>query len=176
MNEALRVAAGMLAIGCAHGAPPAGGWTPSAEEDAVYRALSVRDGAPACAEVEALASDPVASLLAVVEHATRPPWAGVRAAACLISGHAEAVREPMLAWVTGPDTGGLARLVVGQLDAMPEPLAVELATAALAGPHADFLQKGVEGSAHPGVVALVSGDPADGERGAAEQTEEVPVP
>ena len=62
-----------LGLGCAHAgetssAAPSGSsppWTPSAEEDAVYRALSSRDGAPDCASVEALAKDPTAVLVSV---------------------------------------------------------------------------------------------------------------
>lgn len=122
---------------------------------AVYRALSVRDPEPACAEVEALSPTPVETLLEVVERAQQPPWAGMRAANCLVQGHAEAVQGELAAWVADPEARGLALLVLDQLDSLPEPLALDLATRALAGPHAADAAERVARSTRPAVQALV---------------------
>jgi hypothetical protein len=108
-------------------------WSPSDEEAAVYRALSAKD-APGCADVEALAADPVPALKAVVEHATMPPWAPMRAAHCLTTRHAEQARAELLHWVSHDDTRGFALLVLDSLDAVAEAIALEIARAALAGP------------------------------------------
>ena len=131
-------------------------WTPSAEEEAVYRALSVRDPVPSCEEVESLATDPVATLLVVVERASMPPWAGMRAAECLTSRHSEAIAEEIKAWVAQEETRGLAYLALNNLDDMPEALALEVASVALAGPLADSAATRIERSEVPSVKALVA--------------------
>ncbi len=111
--------------------------TPSASQEAMYRALSARDPAPSCAEVEALSETPVADLVYVVEHATQPPWAGMRAASCLVERHAEEARDEILAWVGDAGKRGLAILVFDKVDALPEGLALEVARSGLAGPLAE---------------------------------------
>lgn len=146
------------ALACAHSAAATAGtaaeWTPSAEETAVYRALSMRDGSPPCEEVEALASDPVATLISFAEHATMPPWVGVRAARCLVTRHAEAAKTTLSAWVVDPEKRGFAFLIADELDQAAEPVALELARAGLAGPHAADLRKRLAKSAWPSVAAL----------------------
>lgn len=121
---------------------------------AVYRALSVRDPEPACAEVEALSPTPVATLLEVIDRAQQPPWAGMRAANCLIQGHGAEVQPQLLAWVASPDTRGLALLVLDQLDALPQDVALAVATAALAGPLAADATPRVQKSSNPSLQAL----------------------
>ena len=154
-------AAGLIAtlgIGCAHSAPPASDatpWTPNPDEAAVTAALSGRDSTIDCAAVEALAKDPVATLISVTNHVEMPPWVGVRAAHCLTSRHAAAAEPTLTAWVTDPNTRGLAILVLDELNTLPEPLALRLATATLSGPHAADAQKRLPNSVHPSVRALV---------------------
>lgn len=162
-------AGGMLAlvgVGCAHSAPPAAGatpaadaWTPSPEEDAVYLALSARDNTADCATVEALTSTPVATLSALVEHATMPPWVGTRAATCLMRGHAEEARGALVAWAGAPDKRGLVILMANELDAMPEGVALEVAKAGLAGPYSEDMRKRLAGSQHSAVRALAAPAP-----------------
>ncbi|MCK6506447.1 hypothetical protein L6R53_24250 [Myxococcota bacterium] len=122
---------------------------------AVYRALSVRDPEPTCAEVEALSPTPVETLREVVDRAQQPPWAGMRAANCLVQGHGAEVQADLVAWVGGADTRGLALLVLDQLDLLPEDVALAVATAALAGPHAADASARVPKSRHPALQALV---------------------
>ena len=109
-------------------------WAPAAEQTAVYKALSVHEPAPTCDQVEALAAEPAATLRVVIERATMPPWAPMRAAHCLVTNHPTEARADMLAWVGSEQTRGLAILAIGQLETMPEAIALEVATAALAGP------------------------------------------
>lgn len=134
-------------------------WTPTAEEEAVWRALAVRDAPPPCVEVEALAKDPVSTLISVAEHATMPPWAGVRATTCLASRHAEAAKDRLSAWVVDPKLRGLAFVVADHTSAMPEPVALQIAQAGLAGPHAADLKKRLLKSSWPSVVALAGAQP-----------------
>ncbi len=116
---------------------PAEDWSPTPEQSAVYKALSIRDPAPSCAEVEALAADPLDALRTVVERATMPPWAPMRAAHCIATRHATEARADLLSWVGSEDTRGLGLVVLDSMSTMDEPLALELAGAALAGPLAE---------------------------------------
>jgi hypothetical protein len=140
-------------------APPAPPAPPqpsfSLETQAVYKALSVRDPEPECAAVEALSATPAQTLLEVVEHASQPPWAGMRAATCLILGHGEAMAPTLASWVQDPDRRGLALLVLDQLDQLPEAQALELAQQALAGPHAADVPSRLARSQRPALHALV---------------------
>ena len=147
----------LLLLACAHPAPAraADAWSPTAEQTAVYQALSARDtAADVCDAVEALATDPVSALTAVAEHATQPPWAAVRATHCLASRHAAASQATLTTWVADPDRRGLAILIANELDGMPEPVALSIARAGLAGPHAADLQKRLPDSAYPSLRAL----------------------
>lgn len=147
-----------LGIGCAHSAPPASPadtWKPSAEEDAMYNAFSMRDNTTDCATIEALAKDPVATLISTVEHSAQPPWVAVRATHCLASRHAAEAQTTLSAWAIDPAKRGLAILILDELNTMPEPIALQLATATLAGPHAADARKRLPKSVHPSVRALV---------------------
>ena len=155
-------------LACAHGSnaiagtatPAEDAWTPSAEETAVYQALSMRDAGPPCEEIEALAKDPVATLISVTEHATMPPWVGVRATRCLTTRHAEEAKSTLAAWMADPEKRGLAFLIADGLGDAPEPVALDLARAGLAGPHAASLQKRLAKSTWPSVAALANATPA----------------
>lgn len=147
----------LLALtGAASAGETAADWTPNAEEDAVWRALSVRDAPPPCADVEALAKDPVATLISVAEHATMPPWVAVRATSCLATGHAEEAKATLLGWVVNPNLRGLAFVVTDSTGKMPEGVALEIARAGLSGPHAADLRKRLLKSSWPSVVALAN--------------------
>ena len=137
----------LVGVGCAHSAAPKGAsapkddWTPSAEEDAVILAFSARDNAADCASVEALTSTPVATLVAVAEHAVQ------RAAAHVgVQAHHLAHR------------GGQRQLQRG-LDAMPEAVAVDVARAGLAGPFSEDMRKRLVNSQHVSVRALAAPTP-----------------
>ena len=110
---------------------------PTESQAAVHKALSVRDPEPECAAVSALTPEPVADLIFVANHADQPPWASTRAARCLALGHGEAAKAELLGWMGDPSAKGLALMLLAELDQLPEPLAMELAQAALAGPLAD---------------------------------------
>jgi len=119
-------------------------WTPSEEDTAVYKALSARDGAPLCADVEALVTDPVTALKNVVEHAEMPPWAGIRAAECLVTRHSAEIEAEITAWVGASETKGLALVVFNHLDEMPEDIALRVAGVALNGPLSNDARERIE--------------------------------
>ncbi len=127
-------------------------------QGALYRALSPRDGAPPCAEVEALSPTPVDDLVWLTEHATSPPWVGTRAATCLIAGHSDEVADLLRTWVTDPASFGFGLLVLGNLDLLSSDLAVELAGLALSdGPDPEAAMERIATSSHPEVRALLPG-------------------
>jgi hypothetical protein len=127
----------------------------SAAFDAVYRALSSRDPV-SCATVEALTPTPAATLLQVVDTATMPPWAPMKAADCLVRNHPADVRERMALWVTDPELAGLGRLVLGQLDAMPLEISVEVARKALVGSDPALARQRALASTRPEIRAAVT--------------------
>jgi hypothetical protein len=71
-----------ILVATAFAGEPVPEWNPTADEQVLIRALSLRDASPPCAEMEAWVPDPVASLRNVVEHMDKPPAAPMRAASC----------------------------------------------------------------------------------------------
>ena len=134
--------------------PEASGPEPDAAAEAVYRALSIRDPAPTCESIEALTETPVETLLFVVDNAQQPPWAGMRAAECLISRHAVAAQASLTAWVSSPETKGLAILALNQLDTMPLEVSLTVARAALVGPDVESARTRIGRSTIPEIKAL----------------------
>mgnify|MGYP007046967071 CR=1 FL=1 len=137
---------------------PDGTGSNAADPEAVplLRRLSVRDPEPTCDEIESGLADAVAELVHVAETVTMPPWAGMRAAACVASGHSEAAMDTLTKWVSDPEMKGLGLVTVQHLDAMSEEHALSVANAALAGPIADDVRDDLQASAHPSVVELVA--------------------
>lgn len=135
-----------------------GGLTPARE--ALVAALRTRDAAPACAALEALTPAPTADLLWVVDTVTMPPAVGVRAATCVLRGHAGAASDALRRWVTHPDLVGLGWTLLAEIDAVAaqdEALAVELATLALTGsPDPAGARRRLQSAQTPAIVALLA--------------------
>jgi hypothetical protein len=123
--------------------------------DALLRLLSVHDPEPSCAALDALVpDDPVGALVNVVRTVDMPPTAPMRAARCLVVAHAEAAEPELVAWMGDPTAEGLARLVTTEWAALPTPVAVRVATAGLAGPHAAVVRPTLSAAAAPELRAL----------------------
>ena len=131
-------------------------WPGTKEELALYRALSVKDPEPRCADVEGLVPDPIASLTMIAEDIPMPPWAGTRAATCLVVGHAEEAEDTLRDWVVDEGKAGLARLVLGGVDDIPEEVAVEVVRDALAGPFAAEATEAAQGSERQAIRDLLA--------------------
>ena len=132
-----------------------------ASRDAMVRALSARDGAPPCAEVEALSADPVGDLVWIVENVGMPPTAPMSAAACLLDRHAEAGAEAFEGWLSTDGHAGLASLVVQRFELLPSPVAVRFASVGLRGPYAESIRPAVAASMRPEVRAELGVDPIE---------------
>ncbi|NCG18078.1 MAG: hypothetical protein GWP91_03580 [Rhodobacterales bacterium] len=125
---------------------------PNAE---VIRALSLRHPI-ACAELEALTPTPVSTLLLVVDDTPHPSWAPMRAADCLIAGHATEIRDRLADWVVADEYQGFGRMVLANLDAMPLEVAVPVAQLALEkGPLPDVARARILAAKAPELRALV---------------------
>lgn len=132
----------------------------SPERAALVQALSPHDGAPPCADLGALSPDPATDLIWIASNVTTPPWVGMRAAECLVEGHANAARSTLLSWVTRPELKGFGMLVLGKLDSVDTSLALELATAALSGgPDPAGARRRLLKSAQPELRALAESAP-----------------
>lgn len=103
----------------------------SADAQSLLELLRLRD-APGCANLGA-AGEAQRDALVALTAVESPPYVPLRAADCLVAGYAAdpVAQGAMRGWMTDPEAAGLAMLVVTRLDALPEPLAVELARAAL---------------------------------------------
>lgn len=121
----------------------------------LHKALSVKDPEPDCADIEALVDDPLPALVELAEANAMPPWAGMRAATCVITRHPDAAADRLVAWSTSEMLKGLGLLVLDHLDQLPETLAVRVAGEALEGPLAEMAQPRVAASTRATVRALL---------------------
>ncbi len=148
-----RAGLALLALGAAP-ALAADDYQLTPEEQAVYDALLGRDSSPSCDELASLTLDPVGTYRVLIEHATMPPWVGVRAADCLVSEHSVAAREDIAAWVQDPELLGLALIALGGLDKMDPEVALDTARLALEGPLADRARERILKSESEAIRAL----------------------
>jgi hypothetical protein len=152
----------LLMLAC-HKAPPPEPVSPpettvsgsESERDRLVRALSVRDAPPSCADIEALAADPVPALLDVVNTVQMPPAAPMRAAACLLDGHGSEIGDHIVSWMDRTETRGLAVLAASRIDTLPDDVALRVASAGVAGPNAAALTEHFSASRRAEVRALV---------------------
>lgn len=137
----------IAAVGLAKAAPE--------QVDQVVRALSSRDPI-SCADAEALTPTPVETLVYLVDNVARPPWVAMRAADCLIRGHAVDAQAQMERWVVAPELKGLGRLVLGAIDTMPVEVAVPVVSRALAGSDPALATERARLAAAPEIRRLVT--------------------
>jgi hypothetical protein len=116
----------------------------------VHRALSARHNVE-CGAAVAGVQAPVEVLVEIAEEATAPPWAGMRAASCLARLYSAESLPSMETWILDESKAGLALVVLGELDHMPEATARKLAKLAL--------ERGPEGSADRVSRSKVGGAP-----------------
>lgn len=131
--------------------------TPAQTE--VARLASARDDL-GCAALIAASPQPAVDLRAVAEAEPGPPWAAMRAGACLLGLSGPEPAAAALAWAADPDRGGLARLAAHRVDSLTESARLPVTEALLAGPHADRVRATLSRAADPGVSARASRAPA----------------
>lgn len=129
-------------------------WQPTADEEALVRALSTRHGAPPCSELANLSATPADSLEHIVDHVEMPPWVPMHAAACLIEEHFDAKSEVIARWVREPNKKGLAKLVFNRLHQIEPSDARSLVDTARSGPYAQHLNAALVRSPSAEVRAL----------------------
>ena len=77
-------------------------------------------------------------LVHLAETVKLPGWVSIRAAACLMQWYPTTGYGHYRSWVSSPETAGLARVVVTEIDYLSEEKAYELAAAALESDLADW--------------------------------------
>lgn len=142
----------LLITATAQAAPP----TPTDSQQAMYVALRVRHDPPSCAFLAAMSADPVADLAWLVDNATQPAWAGMRAATCLLVDHPVASQPHFEGWLSTEGHKGLAILMTQRVDELPLPVATALTHAALGGPDQADIRPRLASCAVPEVRALAS--------------------
>ena len=128
--------------------------TAHADDDALYRALSVRDPAPSCEHLASLADDPAAAFLRMAETVELPPWVPMRAARCLVAHHGEAAADAFERWVATPEQAGLGQLVLRRTTTLPEPVAARVVARALDGTLRTDAEQAIAQDVRPAVQAL----------------------
>ena len=106
----------------------------------LQKALSAHDEEP-CTALPFLSNEPWEELDTVVEEVTQPPWAGMRAAACMIEVYPAESAQRFLSWIVDEKKKGLAYLLASNIDKIPLQQALGLITPALNGPHAEGCKK-----------------------------------
>ena len=140
----------LMLASLAHAVP-----TPSPSQTALYNAMKMRENTPDCDQLDQYSKTVADDLLWLMDNANQPPWVGIRAAQCILTHHAEAKADVIDTWVIDPDRRGLAIMVFGMLDVLPEETSVRIATKALEGPLADDAKVRIEKSERPVIQALV---------------------
>jgi len=127
-----------------------------ARRESLRRALMTRDQAPACTQLLQMSDALISDLQWLMDHVKAPPWVGVRAAQCILQLQGDKEVQRVIGWVQDPAKAGLALLVLGELDMLTEESALQIAQAAMKGPHAARVTPHIHKSVHPQVRALES--------------------
>jgi hypothetical protein len=140
----------LMLASLAHAVP-----TPSPSQTALYNAMKMRESTPDCDQLDRYSKTVADDLLWLMDNANQPPWVGIRAAQCILTHHAKAKADVIDTWVTDPKRRGLAIMVFGMLDVLPEETSVRVAKKALAGPLAADAKVRIKKSEKPAIRALV---------------------
>jgi hypothetical protein len=130
----------------------------SLSQKSLIRQLSMRDGSPSCESLSKGNDEFQRDLKIIVEHVTHPPWAGMRAASCVIELYPEQSLNTFEEWMTQENTMGLAYLLSSKLSEMPESIAIPVAEAGLSGPHSKGVLERIRLNQSPEIKALTEGD------------------
>ena len=129
----------------------------SDSQEAMAQLLSHRDAAPSCEDVTSLSSSDeiLNDLILLSEQVHQPPWVGMRAAACVIEDHSTEAAFVLLGWTIKPDLLGLGWLVLDNLDAIPQDVAIAIATmAVILSPDIDAARRRISNSDNPTISAI----------------------
>ena len=103
------------------------------ESISLQKALSGHDALP-CSSLSFVDQTPWLELNDIVENVSKPPWAGMRAASCMIELYPKESSALFLDWIVDEKKKGLAYLLASNIDSLPVEQALALVAAALKGP------------------------------------------
>lgn len=135
--------------------PPLNPIEPSSERAYVLKMLSSYEDM-GCPHLAGIAFDPGPHLVDLAETVEMPPWVSIRAASCVMRYHHNDVADHLVHWVSKPEWGGLARVVIAHLDFLSEPDALTVAESALAGPMEDYARRALSTSKYARVRKAVA--------------------
>ena len=104
--------------------------------------LSVHDGF-SCAMLKNH-NPVVADLSHVVEEVEKPAWVPMRAVACMIEMYPSESQHNLEEWIIDPNRKGLAFLIAGQVEKLPDHVAFSVVKKGLQGPHAIDIRSRLE--------------------------------
>lgn len=104
--------------------------------------LSVHDGF-SCARIKQ--HNPVLTDLSrIVEEVNKPAWVPMRAVACMIEIYPEESQPDLEKWIIDANRKGLAFLIAGQVEKLPDRVALSVVKKGLQGPHAIDIRSRLE--------------------------------
>ena len=110
----------------------------------------------ACPRDEQFGFSVADELLYLADTVKMPGWVSIRAASCVLKWYPQSGFSNYVSWVSDPESAGLARVVVSELDQLAEAQAHELAIHVLEGPLIDWAKPKLAVSKHASVRQLVS--------------------
>ena len=114
--------------------------------------LSVHDGF-SCARLH----NPVlADLSRIVEEVDKPAWVPMRAVACMIEIYPKESQPDLERWIIDPHRKGLAFLIAGQVDKLPDQVALSVVKKGLQGPHAIDIRSRLEKLDDPRLQSILN--------------------
>ena len=119
----------------------------------VERALAAHHD-PGCMDEQTIGHAPAPIYVQVAENVPLPPWVSIRAANCVFSTDWRVVENDLRRWMMSAQTTGLGRVVIENIDTLPEEKAVEFATTAMTGPNRVYAKGVFESSRYDRVRNL----------------------
>ena len=104
------------------------------EKRSLVQQLSVREGF-SCSHIKREDSL-LREFSRIVEEIDKPAWVPMRAVACMIEMFPAKSRMNLEAWIIDPNKKGIAFLIAGQIEKLPDQVALSVIKKGLQGPHA----------------------------------------
>ena len=121
----------------------------------LVRHFSMRHQKVTCSDLQDDNPDFPIHLSRIITDVPLPPWAGMRAAQCMIELYPEQHEAELTRWMQNQKTKGLAVLLAGQIDSLPPHVGLRIASAGMDGPHHQVVQERLTRSQNSKIRALI---------------------
>ena len=123
------------------------------EKKSLVQQLSVREGF-SCSHIKRKDSL-LREFSRIVEEVDKPAWVPMRAVACMIEIFPAKSRIDLEAWIIDPNKKGIAFLIAGQIEKIPDQVALSVIKKGLQGPHAVDIRTRLEKLNDPRLQSLL---------------------